>query len=375
MDLGLTEEQEMIRTSARTFLEKECPKLHVREMEEDKRGYSPQLWKQMAELGWMGLAVPERYGGTGNTFIDLGVLIEEHGRHLVPGPFFSTTALGATAILDAGTEAQKSEHLPLIARGDRIIAYAQTEPSGRWDAAGIEMTAAASGEHYILNGVKSFVPYGHVADYLLAVARTSGKGETGITVLLVDAKSPGIKAIPFKSLASDHQCEITFKDVKAPKASVLGQAGKGWSLVQRIMAWGAAGKCVEMVGYAQRELEMAVEYSKRRMQFGKPIGTFQAVQHHCANMAIDVDGSRFIAYEAVWRLSEGLEASKEVATAKAWVSDAARRVSATAHQVHGAIGSTMDHDMQLFSRRCKGAELMFGIADEHRERVAVALLD
>ncbi|MCL0102295.1 acyl-CoA/acyl-ACP dehydrogenase, partial [Dehalococcoidia bacterium] len=216
MDLGLSEEQEMIKTTARDFLEKECPKTLVREMEEDDRGYSPELWKKMADQGWLGIAFPPEYGGTGFSFLDLCVLVEEHGRALLPGPFFSTVVLSGLPIAEFGTEEQKKEHLPSIADGNRIVVYAQTEPSATWEAAGVELKGVASGDSFNLNGTKLFVPMAHVADYLLVVARTKdgGKPESGITLFLVDAKSSGISYERLKTIASDHQSEITFKDVK-----------------------------------------------------------------------------------------------------------------------------------------------------------------
>jgi alkylation response protein AidB-like acyl-CoA dehydrogenase len=369
MDLGLSEEQEMIKTSARDFLEKECPKTLVREIEEDARGYSPELWKKMAELGWMALPFPEEYGGTGNSFLDLCVLIEEHGRALVPGPFFNTVVLCGLPILSFGSDAQRQEHLPAIADGNRIMVYAQTEPSASWDAAGVELTAKADGDFCVLNGIKLFIPNGEAADNLLVVART-GDGEKDITLLLVDAKSPGVAYEGLKTIASDHQAEITFKDVRVPASNILGEVNKGWDIVEKIQEWGAAGKCAEMVGGAQFVLEMSVEYAKQRVQFGRPIGSFQAIQHHCANMVTDVDGSRYIAYEAIWRVSEALDSAKEVSMAKAWVSDAYRRVCALGHQIHGGIGFTKEHDMQLYFRRAKAAELAFGDGDFHRELVA-----
>jgi alkylation response protein AidB-like acyl-CoA dehydrogenase len=278
-------------------------------------------------------------------------------------------------ILTFGTDAQKAEHLPKIAAGDEIVVYAQTEPSATWEASGVELTAKNLGDTFVLDGTKLFISYGHVADYLLVVARTNDKGtpEDGITLFLVDAKNPGISYEPLKTIASDHQSEITFKNVSVPVSNVLGEVDKGWSVVRKIAAWGAAGKCAEMVGGAQEVLEMSVEYAKQRVQFGRPIGSFQAIQHHCANMVTDVDGSRYISYEAIWRLSEGLDSDKEVSMAKAWVSDAYRRVCALGHQIHGGIGFTKEHDMQLYFRRAKAAELAFGDGDYHRELVAQQL--
>ncbi len=370
MNLNLTEDQQLIRNAARAFLEKQCPSAYVRAMETDEKGYAPEQWKSMAELGWMGLPFPEELGGVGSGFLELCVLIEEHGRFRLPGPFFSTVVLCGMAIARFGSAKQKSELVPAIASGERILAYAESEANATWEASGIEMAATAEDDGYVLKGTKRLVSYAAAADTLLVVARTGGKGERGITVFLVDAASPGITREPLRTIASDHQYQVTFDGVRVPKSRVLGKSGKGWPIVEFIRQWGAAAKCAEMVGGAERVLEMTLDYAKVREQFGKPIGSFQAIQHHCANMAVDVLGARFIAYEAIWRLSEGLDAAAEVSMAKAWTSDACQRVCGLGHQIHGAIGFTKEHDLQLYSRSAKAAELSFGDADYHRERVA-----
>ncbi|MCH7996442.1 MAG: acyl-CoA/acyl-ACP dehydrogenase [Chloroflexi bacterium] len=375
MDLGLSEEQEMLRRTARELLEKECPKALVRDMEEDEKGYSPELWQKFAEQGFLGLPFPEEYGGTGFGFLDLMVLVEEFGRALVPGPYFYTVVLSGMAISEFGTEEQKKEYLPKIADGQAIMTFAHTEPSGRWDAGGVSVTGVADGDDFVLNGVKLFIPDAHVSDYLLVTARTkeSDNPEDGITVFLVDAKTSGISYEVLKTIASDKQCEVVLEDVRVPRSSVLGEVDRGWPVVDQMLRRGAVGKCAEMVGNSQQVLEMTVEYAKTRVQFGRPIGSFQAIQHHCANMATDVDGSRFITYQAAWRLSEDMPCDREVSMAKAWVSEACRRVAALGHQVHGGIGFTKEHDMQLFFRRAKQAELFFGDADYHKEKVAQAI--
>ena len=372
MDLALSEEQEMIRRMARELLEQECPKTLVREMEEDEKGFSPDLWKSFADVGFLGFPFPEKYGGTDSSFLDLTVLIEEMGRAMVPGPYFYTVALCGMAINQFGTEAQKEEYLPRIAQGEAIFTLALTEASGRWSADGIEVKASAEDGDFVIDGVKLFVPDAHVADYLLVVARTkeSSDPEDGISLFVVDAKSHGLSCEVLKTIASDKQCEVTFSKVKVPQGNVLGQVDKGWPIVDQLLKWGAVGKCAEMVGNSQQVLDTTVEYAKNRVQFGRPIGTFQAVQHHCANMATDVDGSRYITYQAAWMLSEGFPCDKEVSMAKAWTSEACRRVAALGHQVHGGIGFTKEHDMQLFFRRAKQAELFFGDADFHKEIVA-----
>lgn len=369
MDLGLNEAQQMLKNTAKDFLEAECPDTYVREMEEDERGYTPELWQKLAEQGWLGLIIPEKYGGVELEFQDLVILLEEMGRYMLPGPYFSTVLMGGMSIMDAGTENQKKEYLPRIATGQIILTLALNEPSGRWDPEGVQLTAKDTGEGYVLNGTKLFVPNAHVSDYIVIAART-GKSSTDISLFITSSQANGITQNLLKTIASDRQSEVVFENVEVPYSSLLGDKNSGWNTIKKVLQWGAVGKCAEMSGGGQEVLDMTVEYAKQRTQFGRPIGTFQAIQHHCANMATDVEGAKFITYQAAWRLSEGLPADREVAMAKAWVSESYKRVCALGHQSHGAIGFTKEHNMQLYSRRAKAAELAFGDADLHLERVA-----
>ena len=369
MKLNLTEEQEMIKKTARDFLVDKCPKTFVTQMEESETGYSKELWKEMAELGWMGLAFPEKYGGGDMNFLDLAVLLEEMGRACLPGPFFSTVVLGGLPILDLGNEEQKQENLPKLISGEKIFTLALTEPGYQnYDASLVTVEASPDGGNYIINGTKLFVPDAHIADYLLCVART--KPENGITIFLADAKNPSIDCAILKTVAGDKLCEVVFNKMPVPKANILGQLSQGSNMVQNIIERAAVGKCCEMVGNIQQVLEMTVDYAKERKQFDRPIGSFQIIQHYCADMAIDIDGARFSTYQAAWMLSEGLPCTKEVAIAKAWIGEASQRVVALAHQIHGAIGVTKEHDLHFYTRRAKAAELAFGDADFYREIVA-----
>ena len=369
MDLGLNEAQQMLKNSAQEFLEAECPDTYVREMEEDQNGYTTEMWQKLAEQGWLGLIIPEKYGGVELEFQDLTILLEEMGRFMLPGPYFSNVVLGGMSIMDSGTEEQKQEYLPRIAEGQIIVTLALNEPSGRWDPEGIELTATETGGKYALNGTKLFVPNAHISDYIVVVART-GDGEDDISLFILPSQSNGVNQTLLKTIASDRQSEVTFDNVELPASSLLGEKNRGWQTIEKVLKWGAIGKCAEMSGGGQSVLDMTVEYAKQRTQFGRPIGTFQAIQHHCANMATDVEGAKFITYQAAWMLSEGLPADREVAMAKAWVSDAYKRVCALGHQSHGAIGFTKEHNMQLYSRRAKAAELAFGDSDLHLDKVA-----
>jgi len=372
MDLGLSEEQEMLKKSAREFLRGECPKQLVRRLDESDEGYSVELWRKMAELGWLGLVFPEKYGGSGRSFLDLAILLEEMGYNIVPGPFFSTVVLGGLTILAAGNEEQKMEFLPRIARGEMILSFALTEPAASYDAASVKTEAIAGNGEYVIKGTKLFVLNANVADCVLCVARTrkTENPEDGITVFLVDVRTPGLKCTLLKTLARDKQCEIIFDNVTVSEKSIVGRRGQGWPVVKDILQKAAVAKCAEMVGGAQAALDMAVNYAKERVQFGRPIGSFQAIQHYCANMAMDVSGSRFVTYKAAWKVGEGLPAALDAAIAKAWVSEAYGRVALSAHQIFGAIGFTMDHDLHLYYRQAKAAEIIFGDADFHRTAIA-----
>jgi len=369
MKLTLTEEQEMLKKTARDFLADKCSKKFVKQMEESETGYSREFWQEMAELGWMGLAFPEKYGGGDMSFLDLAVLLEEMGRACLPSPFFPTVVLGGLSILDVGSEEQKQEYLPKLIRGEKILTLALSEPGyHNYDASSVAVEATLGDDNHIINGTKLFVPDAHIADYFLCVART--KPKNGITIFLADAKNPRIKYTVLKTIAGDKLCEVVFDQMPVPKANILGRLNQGWNAVQKIIQRAAVGKCCEMVGNIQRVLEMTVDYAKERKQFDRPIGSFQVIQHYCADMATDVDSARFSTYQAAWMLSEGLPCTKEVAIAKAWVGEASQRVFDLAHQIHGAIGVTIEHDLHFHTRRAKAAELAFGDANFYREIVA-----
>jgi len=372
MDFDLNEEQEMLKTTARDFLSKECPKSMVREMLKDDRGYPPELWRKIAELGWLGLIFPEKYGGLGGSFLDLAVLLEEMGRACLPGPFFSTVILSGLFILNAGTEQQKRELLTRVANGEVILTLALTEPSAGYDAASVEVEAVSDNNDYIISGTKLFIPDAHIADYMICVTRTS-RGtvpEDGITAFLVDSKSPGISCTVLKTIAGDKQYEIVFDKVRVPRENIVGELDQAWDPLEKTLQQAALAKCAEMVGGAQQVLEMSADYAKERMVFGRPLGSFPVIHHYIANMMMDVDGCRFLTYEAAWKLSEGLPCTMETAMAKAWTSDAYQRVTALGQQIFGGVGFIEDHDMPLYFKRAKAAEVTLGDGNFHREMVA-----
>jgi len=361
----------MLQKAARDFLANECSKQFVRQMELDEKGYSPELWGKIAELGWLGLPFPESYDGGGGSLLDLVILLEEMGRAILPSPYLPSVVMSGLTILSAGSDDQKQRYLPAISRGE-IFTFALTESDGGYDPASIKTMAAQGKGEYVISGAKLFVPYAHVADHMLCLARTSAgpSPEDGLSLFVVDAGSPGVSSAVLSTIASDKQCEVVLDGAMVHAGNVLGQPGGAWPIVEKTLQWAAIAKCAEMVGAAQQVLEMSVAYAKERVQFDRPIGTFQAVQHHCANMLLDVDGMRYLTYEAAWLLSSGLPAVKEVAMAKTWVSEAIGRVVRLGHQIHGGVGYTIDHDLQLYYRRGKAAQALFGDASFHREVIA-----
>ena len=373
MDFGFSEEQEMLRKSARDFLAAESPMTYVRRMMEDDRGFTDAQWKQMAELGWMGLILPEQYGGAGGDFVDMVVVLEEMGRAVLPGPFFATVVLGGVALLEGGSDGQKASFLPKIAAGDLRVTLAQLEPNARWDAEGIELQARKEGGGYRLAGTKLFVPDAHTADVIIVAGREPGsKGAEGVTLFLVDAGASGVKATLLKTMDQTRKlCEVVLEDVRVPADRVLGQPGAGWKLLDRVVDRGKVGLCAEMCGGAQKVLEMSVEYAKVREQFGRPIGSFQAIQHKCANMLVEVESSKSATYYAAWAVANDVaEAPLAAAMAKAYTSDAYRHTAGEGIQIHGGIGFTWEHDMHIYFKRAKSSEVTFGDATWNREIVA-----
>ncbi|MBA7644709.1 Acyl-CoA dehydrogenase [subsurface metagenome] len=377
MDFGLNEEQEMLKTMARDFFTNECPKTHVKEMMDDEKGYSPELWKKMAELGFLGLVIPEEYGGTGGNFIDLMVLMQEMGRAVLPSPFISTVLLAGIPLLTAGTEEQKKEFLPKIAAGDVILALALSEPNGDLGADAIEIEAVAEGNDYIINGTKLFVLDAAAADHILCATRTkrTKDPEEGITLFLIDAKADGVQITSLKTMDETRkQCEVLFKNVKVPAKSMVGELHQGWPILKKTLNQATAMLCGEMVGGLDTVMEMTLDYAKQRIQFGVPIGSFQAIKHKFADMLIQVEYARSLTYYAAWTVDQDIPDSPvAVSTAKSWCGDAYKHVTNEGVQIHGGIGFTWDHDMHLYFKRARSSDTAFGDSTYHRELIAQSL--
>ena len=375
MDFGFSEEQDLLRQAARDFLTEYCTSAFVRQMMEDERGYSPELWQQMAALGWLGLAFPEEYDGQGLGFVDLTVILEEMGAALLPSPFFSSVLLAGQTILLGGSEGQKKTYLPKIADGSLVATLAMTEPAGRFEAEGIvDVQALPADEGFAISGTKLFVPDAHVSDLMVVAARTKSAGDKsfGISLFLVDAGAPGLSVTLLKTMDQTRkQCEVIFDNVRVGRDSLIGMLDMGWPVLSKVLHICTAALCAEMVGGAQRVLDISVAYAKERMQFGRPIGSFQAIKHKCAEMMLQVESAKSAAYYAAWAVDEDVpEAPLAVSMAKAYCSDAYRYTAGEGIQVHGGIGFTWEHDMHLYFKRAKYAEFTFGDATYHRELVA-----
>ena len=374
MDLSLDDEQQLFKRSARKFLETYCDKSVVEELETSESGFSPDLWKGMAELGWMGVPLPSEYGGLESSLLELAVLFEEVGRAAMSGPLLETVT-AALCIVESGTSEQKSSLLPSIAQGGLVLTLAIAEPEVNYDPSLISARAVREGDRYVIEGIKRFVPYATVSDRLLVAARTSGTpgDEAGITIFVVDREAPGISFSPMSTLAPNKQFDVRLDAVSVSGGSVLGEVDGGCRVLRNPHKTAAALQCAEMVGGAQKELEMTAEYVKVRHQFDRPIGSFQAVQHRIADMFIDVNGARLAAYRALWCLSQGMEADWEVSVAKYFTNKASQRVAFSAQQLHGGIGVSLEYDLHFYYRRAKAFELKFGPQALHLGRLGEML--
>jgi alkylation response protein AidB-like acyl-CoA dehydrogenase len=366
VNFAFSEEQEELRKTVRQFLEQKSPETEVRRLMETTEGYDPAVWSQMAEqMGLQGLAIPEEFGGSGYSFIELGVVLEEMGRSLLCAPFFSTVVLAANTLLHSGDDAAKKEHLPKIASGETIATVAFTEPSGKWDESGITLEATQTGDGWTLNGTKMFVLDGHVAGIIIV----GGITPQGVTLFVVDDEAEGLTRTPLSTMDQTRkQAKLEFSNTPA---TLLGTEGDGWNTLSKVLDLTAVGLAAEQVGGAQKVLEMAVEYAKVRVQFGRPIGSFQAIKHKCADMLLEVESAKSAAYYGMWCAAElNDELPSTASLAKAYCSEAYFHAAAENIQIHGGIGFTWEHPAHLYFKRAKSSELLFGDPTYHRELLA-----
>jgi alkylation response protein AidB-like acyl-CoA dehydrogenase len=374
MDIGFSEEQELLRDTARKFLDSECDTRFVRRMMATETAITPEFWNSLAENGWLGITYPEEDGGAGLGLLDLVVLMEEIGRAVMPGPFPATVLLGGAAIAEAGAAAQRREWLPRIASGKAKATLAWTEPNARWDAAAITAGAREAAGGFLLSGSKMFVPDAHLADVLVVAARSRDGStmEDGVSLFLVPRDTAGVEVRLLPSIDETRKtCEVRFDNAVLPAAALLGELHRGWAPLARVVDKAAVALSAEMCGAAQRVLDITVDYAKMRTTFGKPIGSYQAVKHKCADMLIDIENAKSLTYYAAWAVDEAdPDAVMAVSMAKAAASDAGRKVCAAGIQLHGGIGMTWEHDLHLYLKRAKADEVALGDATWHRERIA-----
>ncbi len=375
MDVLPNEEEQMVKNLAREFLEAECPTTLARNMEKDELGYPPELWQKMADLGWLGMALPEQYGGQGLPLTYLGLILEEVGRAIAPVPFHCT-ATAALTIAESGTTRQQEDILPRVSRGDLVLTWAVTEQDPRNISGAMHTEAVADGDDFVISGTKMFVDNFNAAEQCLVVCRTapaSGSSE-GLSLFLVDTRSPGISATLLTTLAKDKQQKVEFNQVRVPKANLVGELGQGWPVVERMLERATVLLCTQMVGAARKDAELAIEYAKNRVAFGRPIGSFQSIQHLCADMIVWVDGGQLLTYEALWKMDQGIPAGVEVSQAKAFCNDKCQAVVRSSQIIHGGIGFMMEFDIHLWYRRVCAWTMRLGTSFEHRAKVAHALM-
>ncbi len=369
MNFGLTETQQTQKNTVRKFLAAECPMADVRKLMETDTAFDPALWRKIAEQGWTGIIFPEEYGGFGMGMVEMAVTLEEMGRALLPGPYFSTVLAAGTLLESAGNENQKQKYLAPICSGEVKATVALLEESASWDPGAVMLSAAG----FSLVGRKLFVPDAAVADFLICAARLDGD----LALFVVPARSHGMEIKPMPTMDNTRKLyEVAFDGVSLPRENLLARGDRARAVLERSLDIATVGLVAEMTGGMQRLLEVTVEYAKTRKQFGRPIGEFQAVQHQCADMLLYTESTRSAAYYAAYAIHEGIpEARLAVSVAKAYASDAYREVGNRAIQVHGGMGFTWENDAHLYYRRAKASELAYGDGAYHRERVAKMVVD
>lgn len=370
MEFSLTEDQNLLRISFVDYLRSKCTSDDRKEWLSSENGFSVNVWRDMAELGWLGLIYDERYGGMSGSFLELFILFEEIGKFLLPSPLF-TTVLAGMLIDKAGSEEQKEKYLPAITNGKQIFTLAYLDQQGTCDGDAPKVSAVMPDDCiYSLEGIRLFVPYANVADKILLCANLTNQEQTGPTLFLINAKANGLHLTPLETIWVEKEYAILFEKVPAPEADIIGHIGKGNSYINWLLPKAMTLKCAEMIGGLQQVVDMTVSYAKKRYQFGRPLGTLQIVQHYCADMTSYLEAARLLAYQAATLLSDEVPCAKEVAMAQAWCSDVYTKCCLISHQIHGAIGFSEEYDLHLYFRHAKASELLFGHSWFHRSKVA-----
>lgn len=372
MDLSLNEHQQMLRRSVRSFIEREAPRDKIVALQRSDTGYHPDTWRKVAELGWLGLLIPDAYDGGGASLTDAAVLYEEFGRGPLPGPFFTSGVLSALTVLKTATEEQRRRILPDIASGRAIFTVAITEPARSWGAPGVALAADRRGGHYRLNGVKLFVSDAVAATHLIVALRT-GPDADAISLLIVDKQARGVSVRNLPGFLG-WQAEVRFDNVEVPASALLGgRENGGWTAFTRAMERALPVLCAYQVGSCQAVFEMSVEYSQTRIQFGVPIGRFQRVQDHIVRLVDHLDAARWATYEALWKLDSGRPAAASVHMAKAVTAEAHMEACNAAHEVHAGIGSSIEYGLVAHTQLSRTLFNYLGEPKWHKRRMADAL--
>jgi alkylation response protein AidB-like acyl-CoA dehydrogenase len=374
MDLDWSEEQNALRDMLRGVCTQYAPLDVVRRMEDDPTGFPAELWKQLGELGVLGLLVPEAYGGAGQTLLEGAIVYEELGRSLAPTPHFPSCVIAAGVLVAAGSDAQKREWLPRIAAGDAILTPAWLEPGNGFGPEGVQLRARREGDEYVLAGTKRHVLFASSAARLLVLART-GEAPGAVDLFLVDPRAPGVALTQQRSLAADTQYEVVLRDVRVPASDRIGAEGSGWASFDAVMHDAIVLLAAWAMGGAERALEITVQYAKDRKQFDKPLGAFQAISHYLADAATSVDGGKTLVYEAAWARASGRGIAKLAPMAKLFACQTYRDLTAMCQQVWGGVGFTIEYDIQLFFRRAKQLQITWWDTRYLEELVARAVLD
>ncbi|MFC1895633.1 acyl-CoA dehydrogenase family protein [Thermodesulfobacteriota bacterium] len=374
MDFKLSDATVLIRNSAREYLKEKCPSSFVKEMIEDETGFSRTMWKEMAELGWLGMLFDDEYGGSGGSegsFFDFFTVLVELGRVLLPSPLFPSAIVSGLILDQAGDEELKRSLLPSIVEGDTILTAALLDEGGEYDFHDPKLQVVEGpGGWYTVTGTRILVPYAHVADAVIVCGAVQGSESGGPTLFKIGTQTPGQELVPLATLSGEKTFAVTYENATVSSDDIIGEVGKGAEYLERVLPKLIVLKCGEMLGGLERVVELTVNHVKERRQFGAPLGALQAVQHHCADMETFLASTRLITCQAAFLVGEGLPCDKEVAMAKAWCSDAYKKCTWIGQQLHGGVGFTDEYDIHLYYKHAKESELMFGDSRYHRWKVA-----
>ena len=372
MDLSLNQAQEMLKTTAQDFIQREYPKEKLLELEKTDTGCTPELWERAAALGWLGMPIPTEYGGEGLSLTDTAILFQELGRGPVPGPHFSSGVLGSLLLLEGGTDAQKRQWLPQVCQGSVVLAAALGEPDRSWGPGAVQMMPEQRNGNYVLNGTKLFVQDASMATHLLCGVRT-GQGDDGVGLLLVDASLPGVAVRTLPGFLAQTS-EVTFNNVTVPSSELLGEATQGgWRVLEAALQKALPVLCAYQVGGCEAVFDMSVAYSRTRVQFGTPVGRFQRVQDHIINLVNHLDAARWTTYEALWKLDTDRPARDAVHLAKAITAEGHYQACNYAHEVHAGVGSMLEYGLAMHTKMSRTLYSYLGDPRYHRRQLADAI--